>query len=66
MPTIIVDYYSTATFNAFSKFTGFIWALIPISLAFAVINKSKQMVLIILGGLYLLYGFYETIMQFIE
>jgi hypothetical protein len=66
MPKIIDDYYSTSIFEVFNIFITLIWAIIPISLAFAVKNKSKQIILFILGGVYLLYGLYETLMQFIE
>ena len=64
--TNIVDgFYQTATFEVINIFFVLIWALIPLSLAFAVKNKSKQIILFILGGLYLLYGLYETITQLI-
>jgi len=43
-----------------------IWAIIPIGLAFAIKDKSKQIVLFVLGGIYLVYGLYETVMRFIE
>ena len=66
MPKIIDDFYSTASFDVINKFMGLVWALIPLSLAFAVKNKSKQIVLFILGGIYLVYGLYETVMQFIK
>jgi len=45
---------------------GLIWAFVPIGLAFAIKNKSKRVVLFIIGGLYLLYGIYKTIIQFID
>ncbi len=66
MPKIIDNFYSTATFEVVNKFTILIWALIPISLAFAVKNKSKQIVLFILGGLYILYSIYETLIRCIK
>ena len=66
MPKIIDDFYSTATFEVINKFTGLVWALIPLSLAFAVKNKSKQIVLFILGGIHLMYGLYETVIKFIK
>jgi len=54
IPIIIDNFYSTATFEVLNKFMGLVWALIPLSLAFAVKNKSKQIVLFILGGIYLI------------
>ncbi len=65
MPKIVYGFFQTATFEVINKFMGLVYALIPLSLAFAVKNKSKQIILFILGGLYLLYGLYETITQLI-
>ncbi|MCK4813110.1 MAG: DUF805 domain-containing protein [Candidatus Marinimicrobia bacterium] len=66
IPKIVDGFYQTATFEIINIFSVFIWALIPISLAFVVKNKSKQIILFILGGLYFLYGFYEAMTQFIK
>lgn len=66
MPKIVDDFFSTATFEVINKFMGLVWALIPLSLAFAVKNKSKQIALFIIGGIYLIYGVYETVIKFIE
>ena len=66
LPRVIDDFYSTATFEITIKFMSLISAIIPISLAFAVKNKSKQITLFILGGIYLMYGSYEVVMQFIR
>jgi len=66
LPKIIDDFYSTATFEISNKFIGLIWAVIPLSFAFVVKNKSKQITLFILGGIYLIYGLYEVVMQFIR
>lgn len=63
LPKFIDDFYSTATFEITNKFMSLIWAIIPISLAFAVKNKSKQITLFILGGIYLINGLYEVVMQ---
>lgn len=66
MPKIIEDFYSTSIYEVCNTLINLIWVVIPISLAFAVKNKSKQTVLFILGGIYLIYGLYETVMQFIK
>ncbi len=63
MPKVIDDnFYSTVIFN----FIGLIWALLPLSLAFAVKNKLKKIILFILGGIYLLVGLYEILIKFIK
>ncbi len=63
MPKVIDDnFYLTIIFNFF----GLIWALLPLSLAFAVKNKLKKIILFILGGIYLLVGLYEILIQFIK
>lgn len=66
LPIIIDDFYSTATFEITNIFISLIWAIIPICLAFGVKNKSKQTILFVLGGIYLIYGLYEVVMQFIN
>jgi hypothetical protein len=66
LPKVIDDFYSTALFEITNKFMSLIWAVIPISLAFVVKNKSKQITLFVLGGIYLIYGLYEVVMQFIK
>lgn len=66
IPKFIDNYYSTEWFKSINAVMGLIWAVVPIGLAFAVKNKSKQIVLFILGGIYLLYGLYKIIMQFIN
>jgi uncharacterized membrane protein YhaH (DUF805 family) len=65
IPKWMPEYYSTEWFKITNGISGFIWAFIPLGLAFAVKNKSMQFALFILGGLYLVYGLYETMMQFI-
>jgi uncharacterized membrane protein YhaH (DUF805 family) len=66
IPKFIDNYYTTEWFNSINALMSLIWAAIPIGLAFAVKDKSKQIVLFILGGIYLLYGLYETVMKFIK
>jgi uncharacterized membrane protein YhaH (DUF805 family) len=63
---IFHNYYSSEWFNPINAIIILIGSLIPISLAFAVKDKSKQIILFILGGIYLLYGLYQAIMQFIR
>jgi uncharacterized membrane protein YhaH (DUF805 family) len=65
-PRIIDNFYATETFGIINEFTMLIWAIIPISLVFTLKNKSKQLLLFVLGGLYFLYGIYEITIQFIK
>lgn len=44
-----------------SKTTNYVWPFIPLGLAFAVNDKSKKTVVIILGGIYMIYGLYRVI-----
>jgi uncharacterized membrane protein YhaH (DUF805 family) len=66
IPKIMDNFYATTTFVIINKFTILIWAIIPIGLAFTLKNKSKQLLLFILGGLYFLYGIYEITSQFVK
>jgi uncharacterized membrane protein YhaH (DUF805 family) len=66
IPKLIDNYFTTEWFKSVNIIMGLIWAVVPIGLAFAIRNKSKQIALFILGGIYLLYSFYESIMQFIK
>jgi len=66
IPKFIDSYYSEEWFKPVNALMTLIWAIIPIGLAFAIKDKSKQIVLFVLGGIYLVYGLYETVMRFIE
>ena len=59
LPNLIDDYYYSDWFKLINAVFYFISGLVPIGLAFAIKNKSKQIVLLILGGIYLLYVLYE-------
>jgi hypothetical protein len=61
LPKVINDFYSTVSFEIISKFMNLFWAVIPISLAFTVKNKSKQILLIILGSIYLINELFEVL-----
>ncbi len=66
IPKIYIDFYSTEWFILINGVFNFIWAFAPIGLAFAIKDKTKQMLLFILGGIYLLYGLFETVMLIIK
>ena len=66
IPKFNDNYYSEGWFESINALMNFIWAFIPIGLAFAIKDKSKQILLFVLGGIYLINGLYETIMRFIE
>ncbi len=61
LPKLTSGYYSTDWFKVINSVTGVIWAFIPLGLAFAVKNKSGQLALFIIGGIYLLIGLYGTV-----
>lgn len=53
-------------YKSLGIFMGIIWLVVPISLAAVVKDKTKRIVLFVLGGLYFIYGIYEVLMPFIE
>ncbi len=61
IPELFYDYYSTTYFKIINGASNFIYAFVPLGLAFVVRNKSKQMALFILGGIYLVIGIYSAI-----
>ena len=54
IPMAIYDYYEAGWFKAANALIGFIWAVVPLGLAFAVKDKQKQIVIFIIGGIYLI------------
>jgi len=66
LPKINEEFYSTSTFKTANNIMPIIGGLITFSLAFIVKNKSKRIILIVLGGLMLLYDFYVIMEQFIK
>lgn len=66
IPELVNDFYSTAAFEVTNKLVGLIWAFIPLGLAFVVKDQSKRTVLLVLGGVYLAYGLYESFTQFLQ
>ena len=62
----IDNYYEIEWFKSIDTLMSLIWVFIPIGLAFAIKDKSKKIVLFILGGIYLIYGLFEIIMQLIN
>jgi uncharacterized membrane protein YhaH (DUF805 family) len=62
----IPNFLTTTTFAVSHRLVALIWAFIPITLAFAVRDRAKQMVLFIVGGIYLIYGVYSLTMQLIH
>lgn len=64
VPRLIDDMHYTEWFKILNGIMVGIWAFVPIGLAFAVKDNAKQVILFIIGGLYLLYGLYEAGMIF--
>lgn len=65
-PIINQDFYHTLTFEIAQKYIPLIGGILTLSLAFVIRNKSKRILLIVLGGLILLYNIYTIVMQFIK
>lgn len=63
---VVVDFFSTTFFRYLNLLAGLIFALVPIGLALAVKNKAIQLTMFILGGLYLVYGIYESIRPILQ
>lgn len=66
IPKIDDNFISSEWFKPVGILLSIVWAFVPIGLAFAVKNKSKKIVLFVLGGIYLLYSLYETVTRYIE
>jgi uncharacterized membrane protein YhaH (DUF805 family) len=64
--TFVGSYYSEEWFKPVNALMTLIWGIIPIGLAFTVKDKSKRIVLFILGGIYLAYQLFDIVMQFIR
>lgn len=64
LPKIIDNAFSTEWFKVLNGLMGLIWAFVPLCLAFAIKNKSKQILLFIISSLYLLYGIYQVVFQY--
>ncbi len=56
MPKITESYYTESWFTVFNGFTTFVWACVPLGLAFAIKHPTKRMAMLVIGGLYLLFG----------
>ncbi|PIE49069.1 MAG: hypothetical protein CSA39_04460 [Flavobacteriales bacterium] len=60
------SYYREEWFKSVNSLVTLIWAIIPIALAMTVKNKSKQVLLFVLGGIYLIHGLYKVVIQFVR
>ena len=56
--------YKTSWFRPLNLFMNLIWAFVPIVLAFVVKDKTKQLILIIIGVVYLIISLIDMISQF--
>ena len=64
----IFDYFfpdlpfgSSLLYKITSPISQLAWAIVPLSLAFAVLNKNKKLIAIIIGGIYLLISLIDII-----
>ena len=61
-PKLTENYFETLTFQILSGVSRLVWAFVPLGLAFAVRDKSKQVILFVLSGLCILVALVETLM----
>lgn len=60
-PKLAGEQYTSHWFDMVNTVIGLMWAFVPFGLAFAVRNKTKQLTLFILGGVYLFYSLYDVV-----
>jgi len=60
-PLFFSDFYLETWYTGLTSIMEIAWCVIPLSLAFLIKDKSRQMVILILGGLYYLYGLFGII-----
>ena len=60
-PILDDDWGGSLFFRISYPINSLIWALLPLGLAFAVLNKKNKVVVIVFGVIYLLYGLYEVV-----
>lgn len=60
------NFFTLGWFKPVNVLFNFIWGIIPIGLAFIVKDKTKRIVLFILGGIYLAFQFYDSVMVFVR
>ncbi|MFC5046257.1 DUF805 domain-containing protein [Aquimarina hainanensis] len=65
LPKIIDNFYSLGWFKPLSTLMGLVWSCIPLALGFIVKDKTKQLLVFILGGVYILLELYSLITQFL-
>lgn len=66
LPILITDYYSKPWFQVLSNSVSFIWAFVPLALAFTAKGKTIKPLLFILSGLYLLHGLGQILIPVIK
>ena len=62
----VPEYYSTGWFKIISSLMNLVWAFLPLMLAFTIKDKSKQRILFVLAGLYLLYSLFDLLLPLIR
>ena len=66
LPQFNPEYYATLWFQKLTIVINFIWSLLPILIAIAIRNKSVQIVLFVLGAMYLVYGWLQLLINAAE
>ena len=60
------DFFSTLLYKTIRMYLNIIWMFLPLSIAFAVKNKSIQIALFIVGASYLIYELMPVFMQLLN
>ena len=66
LPKVFTEYYTLPWFTIVRSISSLLWAFIPILIAFAIKDKNKQLVVLVIGALYLLYELFELTRQFMS
>lgn len=66
IPKLFDNFYGGEWVETISIATSFIWAFIPIVLAFAIKDEAKRIPLFVIAGLYLVFDLYTLVLRIIE
>lgn len=66
LPIFFDSYFQESWFTPLSMLLNFVWSFIPLALAFTAKDKSKQVILFVLGGIYLALAVGDMVYNFIQ
>lgn len=64
LPMVSKEYYTSDWFTPVSTILNIIWSFVPLALAFSVKDKSKQVILFVLAGLYIIFSLGQMLYNF--